>query len=199
MLEITALPVVVPLAVVAFVLLLWMLRRRDALTLPRVLLAIVTCVYGAGVIANTLLPISLGGESNPLPWTVFINLVPLAQTEPSDMLQNVVLFAPLGILLPLVLRVDSVLKVLLSGLIVSFVMEALQFVNAVFWHGGHIADINDLLSDTIGVLIGYGIFRALLLLPVAKRLASALTFPAKAAASSLSDPAADTAAGAATP
>lgn len=168
--EITALPVVVPLAVVAFVLMVWRLYRRTALTAGQVAVAVVACVYGAGVVANSLLPIYVGGDEPRPPWRVFVNLTPLANTEHADMLQNVVLFLPLGILIPLVARTTSALRVLLCGFSICLTMEVLQFVNAIAWHGGHIADINDLLSDTIGVMVGYGIFRVLLaLLPAGGR------------------------------
>ncbi len=39
------------------------------------------CVYGAGVVANTLLPIYLGEDDYHPPWRVFLNLTPLVNTE----------------------------------------------------------------------------------------------------------------------
>jgi glycopeptide antibiotics resistance protein len=121
-------------------------------------------VYGAGVVANTLFPIYLGGERYHRSWRVFLNLTPFADTEPFDMLTNVAVFVPLGFLLPLVTRANSALRVLLVGFLLSFTMETLQLVNAVTGHGGHIADINDLLANTLGAPIGYAVFRAALFL-----------------------------------
>lgn len=175
--EITALPVVVPLAVLTFALMVWRLYRRTAVSAPRVVIAILACVYGAGVVANTLLPIYVGDHSPRPPWQVFINLTPLVDTEPTDMLRNILLFLPLGLLLPLLTRAESGVRVPLYGLAINLAMEALQFVGAVAWHNGHVADINDLLSATIGVVLGYGVFRGLLLVPVAKRLTEACMLP----------------------
>jgi VanZ family protein len=175
--EISALPVVVPLAAVAFAALLWRLRRRAALTVPRIVVSALMCVYGAGVVANTLLPIVIGAGGDRPPWRVFLNLTPLVNTELFDMVSNVVVFVPLGFLLPLVARVASARRVLLVGFLVSLTMEALQFVNAVAAHGGHVADINDLLANTLGAPIGYGIFRVAVLLPGLGRWADAATWP----------------------
>lgn len=164
--EISALPVVVPLAAVAFGVLLWRLRRRAATSVPRILVAAAACVYGAGVVANTLFPIYVGRPDYHESWRVFLNLTPLANTEPFDMLANVAVFVPLGFLVPLLARTSSVWRALLVGFLVSLTMETFQFINAVTGHGGHIADINDLLANTLGAPIGYAMFRGALLLPV---------------------------------
>jgi glycopeptide antibiotics resistance protein len=175
--EITAPPVVVPLAVVVFAVLLGRLHRRGALTVPRVLVAAVVCAYGAGVVANTLFPIALGKGGSGVSWWQYPNLTPLVNTEPFDMLSNVVVFVPLGVLLPLVGRVRSAGRVLLWAFLISLTMELLQWLNAVVAHGGHVADVNDLLANTLGAPIGYGLLRAALLLPPLRRLAGAATWP----------------------
>ena len=128
----------------------------------QVALVAVACVYGAGILANTFLPFHAGGSGSSVPWRVYLHLTPFADTEPSDMAKNVVLFTPLGILLPLLVRGLSAVKVLFIGFLVAFAMEALQVLDAVTGHGGHIADINDLLSDTVGVVIGYCLYRIVL-------------------------------------
>jgi glycopeptide antibiotics resistance protein len=101
----------------------------------------------------------------------------LAGTEWADMAQNVVVFVPLGVLLPLVAPVRSPGRAVLGGFLVSLTMEALQFVNAVTGHGGHVADVNDLLANTLGALVGYGVFRVGLLVPALARLARAAAWP----------------------
>jgi VanZ family protein len=178
--EIPVLPVVVLVAAVAFAVLLWRLHRRTAMTVPRVVVSAVMSVYAAGVIGNTLLPIYLGRGGYDLPWWKYPNFTPLVGTEPFDMLQNVVVFVPLGVLLPLVARVTSLPRVLLCGFLISLTMEVLQWVNAVTAHGGHVPDINDLLANTLGAPIGYAVFRVALLLPVLGPWARAATWPGPA-------------------
>jgi hypothetical protein len=176
--EITALPVVIPLASVVFAFLLWRLHRRHAMTWPRVVLSATLCVYGAGVIGNTLLPIFIGGASHDdLQWWEHGNFVPLVGTELDDMLQNVLVFIPLGVLLPLIVRIRSARHVLLLGFLTSLTMELLQYVNTLVADGGHIADINDLLANTLGTPIGYALHRLAIRLPVLERLASAFSWP----------------------
>src|ERR1700712_3442075 len=160
--ELPTLPIVAPLAILAFSVLLWRLRRRSALTVLRALVAATVCIYGAGVIANTLFPIYRSMPSSSQAWSDYLNLTPLAGTEVADMLQNVLVFLPLGVLLPLVGRIRSAAGALIGGFALSLTMELLQLVNDVTGHGGHIADVNDLLANTLGCLIGYGIFRVAL-------------------------------------
>ncbi|AWB92297.1 VanZ family protein [Aeromicrobium chenweiae] len=177
--QIPTLPVVVPLGLLMFAAMLWLLHRRGAVTALRVLVAAVVCVYGVGVVANTILPIYTGrvddyGQS----WTVYLNLAPLGDYELADALTNVVVFLPLGVLLPIVARVDSALRVLVCGFVLSLTMEAVQLANSVTGHGGHVADINDLLANTLGAPLGYAVLRAAMLLPPVARLVAATTWPA---------------------
>ena len=67
---------------------------------------------------------------------------------------------------------------LLHGFLLGLTMEVLQLVNAVTEHGGHIADVNDLLANSLGAPLGYGLLRGALLLPPAARLVTAATWPA---------------------
>jgi glycopeptide antibiotics resistance protein len=175
---IPALPVVVPLAAVAFAALLRRLHRRGGLTPLRTVVAAVLCGYAAGVVANTVFPVLIGTGASGLPWTVFLDLTPLADAEPRDVLRNVVVFVPLGVLLPLVARVRSVGRVVLIGFLVSLAMELVQLLNAVTARGGHIADVDDLLANTVGTPIGYGLLQLALLVPALRRVVDAATWPA---------------------
>jgi hypothetical protein len=135
------------------------------------------CLYGGGVLANSLFPIFIGKSQGGLPWWDTVNLTPLVGTDRADMLRNVVVFAPLGFLLPLVARVHSARRVLVYGFLLSLAIETVQLVQSQIGNGGHVADINDLLANTVGTPIGYGAFRAALLLPALGRLALAATWP----------------------
>jgi hypothetical protein len=165
------------LTLLAGAVLLWQLHRRAALTIPRVLVVAVLCVYGGGVLANSLFPIFIGKGRSGLPWWDMVNLTPLVGTDRADMLRNVVVFLPLGFLLPLVARIHSARRVLLYGFLLSLAIETAQLVQSQTGNGGHVADINDLLANTVGAPIGYGIFRVALRLPALGRLATAATWP----------------------
>lgn len=52
----------------------------------------------------------------------------------------------------------------------SLAIEAAQFVTAHLLGGGHIADVNDLLSNSVGGAVGFGLFSALVRVPGAATL-----------------------------
>lgn len=175
--EIPTLLVVVPLGVSALAVMLWWLHRHDALTGLRIVTAVVWCVYCAGVVANTVLPIYLGQPDYDQSWTAFLNLTPFTDTDAADMLQNVLVFLPLGVLVPVIFRDRSASRVLVFAFFFSLVMETLQLINSVTTRGGHVADVNDLCANTVGGIAGYGLFRVAILAPPVARLVEAATWP----------------------
>lgn len=153
--EVPVLPVVLPVAVLAFLLLLWRLRRRGRLTVPRAAVAAALCVYLGGIIANTVFPVYVGRPAADVPWSTFLNLVPLADYEAADALLNIALFVPLGMLVSLVLARPSWWRVLSTTAAVSLAIEVTQYVTANVLGGGHIADVDDLVSNAVGGALGY--------------------------------------------
>lgn len=107
--EIPTLVVLIPLMALSLVTVLWRLRQRGALTVPRVAVGVATCVYGAGLLDQVLLPLSFSTDPSYVqqPWWVWVQVTPLITADPAGIILNVALFAPLGILLPLVARISS--------------------------------------------------------------------------------------------
>jgi glycopeptide antibiotics resistance protein len=71
-------------------------------------------------------------------------------------IENILLFIPFGFMLPLIWRKYEVLwKTALSGLTFSLIIELSQLFNS------RITDLDDLLMNTLGALIGWVIFRLL--------------------------------------
>lgn len=69
-------------------------------------------------------------------------------------LQNVALFVPLGLLTPLLWKkYRSVGKTILLGFGISLAIELLQMLTF------RATDVNDLITNTLGTLLGYGCFR----------------------------------------
>ena len=67
---------------------------------------------------------------------------------------NVVMFAPLGFLVPILFaRYRSLGKTTALGLLVSVGIEFLQY-----WTGAREADIDDVMLNTLGAAIGYGLY-----------------------------------------
>ena len=89
-------------------------------------------------------------------WVPFVHLFDFASKR--DLLVNVIgnaaMFVPTGILLPVVFRrLDRFPKVLLAGAGLSLCIELLQLPFSV-----RASDVDDLILNTLGVIVGYGIY-----------------------------------------
>ena len=87
-----------------------------------------------------------------------INLIPFLWITEGvrPYLENIILFIPLGFMLPCIWKKYEVLwKTALSGITFSLLIELSQLFNR------RITDIDDLLMNTLGALIGWVIFRLL--------------------------------------
>ncbi len=114
-------------------------RQRHSVTRP-VILGLV--MWGAAAAYLTLHP----GHSGPL------NLVPFdfgSAASPLEPISNVLLFIPLGILLATSdLRWFAVVG---AGLGLSLVIETTQYL----LNNGRTADINDVMENTLGTVVGW--------------------------------------------
>ena len=87
-----------------------------------------------------------------------INLLPLRWLREGVLpyLENILLFIPLGLMLPCIWkRYERLWPTVLSGIVFSQSIELSQLFNR------RITDIDDLLMNTLGALIGWVIFRLL--------------------------------------
>lgn len=69
---------------------------------------------------------------------------------------NIVLFVPLGIYLMIYYKKNSPQKVIVTALLVSMLAEVLQFIFAI----GSL-DIDDVILNTLGAVVGVGIYQML--------------------------------------
>ena len=120
------------------------------------------------IIRFTFFPMSkVDGRIQPLIFdiaTAFpfrVNLIPFVNLFDYDnkrdlllnVIGNVAMFIPSGIVLPFVYkRLNSFWKVLLAGIGISLCIEIIQLPFSV-----RATDIDDLILNTIGVIVGYGI------------------------------------------
>ena len=121
----------------------------------------------------------VGGQVQPLIFdiaTVYpfrVNLVPLVNLFDYDnkrdlllnAIGNVAMFIPSGIVLPIIYkRLDSFIKVILAGGGISLCIEMMQLPFSV-----RASDIDDLILNTAGVMLGYGIYALVRCLKRTKR------------------------------
>ena len=123
----------------------------------------------AVLIRFTFFPMSrLNGRVQPLLFdasNVFplrVNLIPLAHLLWFDtkrdlrlnLIGNVAMFIPTGIVLPILYRqLDNFWKVLAAGAFLSLCIEILQLPFSV-----RASDVDDLILNTLGVVIGYAVY-----------------------------------------
>ena len=90
-----------------------------------------------------------------------INLIPLITLMPQDVktsLLNILLLTPFGFGLPFITMLHMK-QIVVIGVVFSIVVEVLQLATGLMAHiTFRIADINDVIFNTVGVAIGYMLF-----------------------------------------
>ena len=140
-------------------------RRAGSLHLGREIVVNFFFIYTGFVFSYTFFPMDIvlyGFDLNDA------NLIPLIQTirflryleNPfviRNLLGNLVLLAPLGIFLPLLFRKSRKFTVVVAtGFLVTLSIEVFQLLLRF-----RVFDIDDLIINTIGAVLGYGLFKLL--------------------------------------
>lgn len=85
-----------------------------------------------------------------------INLIPFASEGMTTYVLNILLFMPLGFLLPTIWpQFRTIKKTVCTGFLFSLAIELGQLLNH------RITDIDDLLMNTLGAILGYLLYRTL--------------------------------------
>lgn len=82
------------------------------------------------------------------------NLIPFQQLD-LEWFLNVIMTIPLGIILYLIGRKNQLVTVFFLSLLFSLFIEGNQFVCDFLFHIGRVADIDDLVTNTLGGIIGF--------------------------------------------
>lgn len=147
-------------------------RRRAGLTPRRLTVLTLTVLYALGVAAVTIFPITLWPAEHwaGQPWHEVLQTVPF-RVDGTSFVLNVVMTVPLGVLLPLLYRrADSLVRVGGCAAGASLSIETVQFVLGLLLHSRRTVDVNDLIANTAGALLGLLFLR--LAVPCARRRAS---------------------------
>ncbi|MEW4430962.1 VanZ family protein [Paenibacillus pabuli] len=134
-------------------------------TSKQYMLMLTFAIYMLGVLHFVFFPIdvNIGIYANQTPWYKNLQWVPLLTADAPSFLLNIVLFMPLGFLLPLLKpSVDSIRKAAAAGLMLSFSIEILQLVIRITLGNGRSTDINDLIANTAGSVLGFVILGLLI-------------------------------------
>jgi glycopeptide antibiotics resistance protein len=155
-LDVPALPVLLPLGVALMALSWLVLRRRGTPTGWRLGAAWACGWYAVAVLGATFLPLHLawGPGAGPPELFRFI-LVPLITMRVGDFLLNVVMTLPLAAVLDVLFGVRDRRRVVLAGFLLSLTIEVTQGIMLLTLHGQRWADVNDLVSNTLGAYLGW--------------------------------------------
>ena len=155
--HVPAAPVLLPLWGASMAAAVGWLARRRLLTRGRAVTVLLGATYVVGVLALTLLPMQVrtGEYANLVAWYQKLNLIPILTIDLRTFVLNVVMTIPLGVLTPLILRVRTARRAALVGFVVSLFIEVVQGFTDVFLSSGRTADVNDLVANTTGALVGW--------------------------------------------
>ncbi|GAA3339748.1 hypothetical protein GCM10020358_24630 [Amorphoplanes nipponensis] len=118
-------------------------------------------LYALGVVAVTIFPIRVRppGYWTGEPWWTVLRWIPGEVDAPSFVL-NVIMFVPLGVLLPLLRPgLDAYRRLAGVAVTASLAIEATQFVLGITLGSRRTVDVNDLIANTAGALAGLLILR----------------------------------------
>ncbi len=130
-------------------------------------------VYFIAVVSLTLFPIPIDGVEDFInagvePTNNFIpfgSILDIASSQPFSIALrqiggNIVLFMPLGFLVPLIWKGIKWSAVLEIGLLCSFAIEAIQFtLSYALGYTYKITDVDDLILNASGTMMGYILYR----------------------------------------
>jgi glycopeptide antibiotics resistance protein len=159
---IDAVPVLSPLLVAyACGLLIFVVRRPARFSRRRLTTISIFFLYALGVVAVTIFPIipRTAGYWAGQPWWLVLRWIPF-DVDGWSFLLNVLMFLPMGVLWPLLQsRVDSVRALFVRSLCVSGAIELTQFVLGLTLGSRRTVDINDLIANSGGALLGLLVVR----------------------------------------
>jgi glycopeptide antibiotics resistance protein len=135
------------------------MRRRNRW---RVFLAGSLLLYATAVVAVTIFPIYLVPASWRVDerWWDVLRPIPFV-VPPGGFVLNIVMFTPLGVLLPLLWPATGTVRRIAGwGLAASAAIEVSQLAMWIAFGNRRMADVNDLMSNTAGAVFGLLLLQA---------------------------------------
>jgi glycopeptide antibiotics resistance protein len=136
------------------------MRGGGQVSRRRMVAASVLFLYAVGVVAITVFPIRVREATwAGAGWWAVIQVKPFLVTPVSFVL-NVIMFVPFGVLVPLLWpRADAMARLAGWAVCTSLGIELTQFVLWVTLGSHRTVDINDLIANTAGALLGLLVLR----------------------------------------
>ncbi|MBP2242129.1 glycopeptide antibiotics resistance protein [Cytobacillus eiseniae] len=104
--------------------------------------------------------VNIGEYTNLTPWYKSINFIPVLTIDAATFILNIIMLVPLGMYLPLLSnKYQSIKKAASVGLYISLSFEVTQLLIRIILGNGRSTDINDLIANTLGAVLGFLIIR----------------------------------------
>lgn len=155
------------------------LRRHPGWTGGHAFTRLAAAFYAAAVLDLTIFPIHVtyGEYANQTPWYDLVNFIPLLVAD-LTFVPNLLMLVPLGFLLPLMsARPASPARAAATAFLASLTIEATQLLCYLLFNNGRSVDVNDLIANTLGGLLGHLLFRAATRIPSLRPPLHRLTLP----------------------
>ena len=153
------LSIILPIFVLYIIVIVYLAKVRKK-TLPYLVFFTLLFIYITEVFNYTQFPIIVNPDMDGNLWNN-INYIPFYHFTVEDIwtsLMNIVLAGPFGFLLPFLARISKG-KIILLGVLFGMVIETTQFiVGGVLGYTLRVIDINDIIFNFIGVILGYGVY-----------------------------------------
>ncbi|MGD6854274.1 VanZ family protein [Bacillus infantis] len=146
------------------VLAVWGKRQERKLTLAQYAVLLSFGIYLLCVIHLVFFPIevNIGKYANQTKWYQTVNFIPVLTIDITTFMLNVLMLVPFGMYLPFLnRRIDSIKEAAKLGFALSFAFEMVQLLIRVTLGSGRSTDVNDLLANTAGAIIGFFIVKSL--------------------------------------
>lgn len=128
-------------------------------------------IYLLSMLHLVIFPIevNLGEYRNLTPWYKAANFIPILTIDVKTFVLNVIMLVPLGMYLPFLSRkIQSIKQAARLGFFVSLLFELTQLAIRILLGSGRSTDINDLIANTLGAVIGFLLIRQVLKLSLAQ-------------------------------
>lgn len=119
------------------------------------------CVYLTGLYSNTIFPLAYFGHDFPPNLWHAINCIPFIGIFKWESLMNIGMLIPFGFAVPFMRKIPNVKTMIPAILIPGFMIELIQFLSGLASAGytWRLIDINDYISYSLGIVLGYLVFR----------------------------------------
>lgn len=164
--------IVVP-AFLIFLLYIVFAFLRHKFSLGQTVLLTSYAIYFLCMIHLVFFPIevNIGKYANLTPWYKSINFIPILTIDIETFLLNIIMMLPLGMYLPLLNRkYRSFKKAAYMGFLVSLSFEIIQLIIRVILGNGRSTDINDLIANTVGAVVGFLLIKKLSHVTIVSRI-----------------------------